>query len=167
MVKKTCFYSNNIRISSIFVGMKSYLKTVSKQSVIITGPGGEVLGQENHLVEVMTKDKEQFFLVYSSLIGLLGSMSNCSVKVLSYLLLNYKSGSSFEIGGATRRMIGEKMGLSLSGVANALTELKNNKIVYSESKSIYMLNPRFAFQGTRAERGEALTAIIKLGCKGC
>lgn len=110
---------------------------------------------------------EEFYLVYSSLIGLLGELTNPSVKVLSYILLNFKIHTQFEIGATTRKLISTKMDISMSAVANALTELKAKNIVYSPMRSIYQINPRYAFQGSTSERSKQLKAIIELGCKDC
>lgn len=89
------------------------------------------------------------------------------VKTLSYILLNYKKESQFEIGGATRRIIAENKHISVSNVANALTELKSYNIIYSPHKSLYTINPRFAYQGSTNDRYKALKSIIELGCKDC
>jgi hypothetical protein len=69
--------------------MKSHLKT-SHTKVIETfdKETGEFIDQEVITHKYLTTDKESFYLIYSSLIGLLGEISNPSVKVLSYILLN-------------------------------------------------------------------------------
>lgn len=148
--------------------MKSYLKK-SNSTIIQTvdTETGEIIDQEVITHSYVTKDKETFFLVYSSLIGLLGELSNPSVKVLSYILLNYKINTFFELGGASRNVIANAMNISKSAVANALTELRDNNILYSHSRSMYQINPRYAFQGSTSDRKTALKSIIELGCKEC
>lgn len=148
--------------------MKAKLrKSNLEKTVIIDQATGELLDVEIKQHSYMTADKEEFYLIYSSLIGLLGQLSNPSVKVLSYILLNFKINTQFEIGATTRKLIAEKMKISTSAVANSLTELKDKQILYSNMKSIYQINPRYAFQGSTTNRQKALKAIIELGCKDC
>lgn len=143
--------------------MKSYLKNSSVHvNTTISEETGEVIDQQVIKHSYLVDDKEDFFLIYSSLIGLLGEISNPAVKVLSYVLLNYKINTEFEIGNATRTTIAKKMGVSNSAVANALTELKSNDILYSLSRSMYQINPRYAYQGSTANRKKDLKAIIEL-----
>jgi hypothetical protein len=142
--------------------MKQYLKHSGTKTTIITNEDGEVLDEKTIVHSYIVDDKETFYLIYSSLIGLLGEISNPAVKVLSYILLNYKTDTQFEIGNATRKMIAEKMKISNSSVANALTELKASTILYSFSRSMYQINPKYAFQGSTNNRKKALKAIIEL-----
>jgi predicted transcriptional regulator len=148
--------------------MKSHLKT-SHTKVIETfdKETGEFIDQEVITHKYLTTDKESFYLIYSSLIGLLGEISNPSVKVLSYILLNYKTDTQFELGAASRNMIASKMNLGASSVANALTELKTCNILYSTMKSVYQINPRYAYQGSSSDRKNSIRAIIELGCRNC
>ena len=148
--------------------MKSHLRTSLREvKDIVDTDSGEVINTEVITHSYMTRDKEEFFLMYSNLIGLLGELSSPSVKVLSYILLNYKINTQFEIGSVSRRMISEKMNLGMSSVANALTELKDRNILYSHIKSVYQINPRYAYQGSTSDRSKALKTIIELGCKDC
>ena len=148
--------------------MKAYLKSsFSEKTQVLDKETGEIINEEIIKHTYITKDKEDFFLVYSSLIGLLGELTNPAIKVLSYILLNYKINSQFEIGGISRNLIAQKMNLGKSSVANALTELKENNILYSPMKSVYQINPRYAYQGSTSDRKEALKTIIELGCKDC
>lgn len=142
--------------------MQEYLKHSGTRTTIITNEDGEVLDEKTIVHSYIVDDKETFYLIYSSLIGLLGEISNPAVKVLSYILLNYKTDTQFEIGGATRKIIADKMKISNSAVANALTELKNNTILYSFARSMYQINPKYAFQGSTNNRKKALKAIIEL-----
>jgi predicted transcriptional regulator len=148
--------------------MKPYLKTSHTKIIeTVDRETGELIDQEVVTHKYITTDKESFYLVYSSLIGLLGEISNPAVKVLSYVLLNYKTDTQFELGATSRKMIASKMNLGASSVANALTELKTCNILYSTMKSMYQINPRYAYQGSTSDRKNAMKAIIELGCKNC
>lgn len=148
--------------------MKPHLKTSHIKIIeIVDRETGELIDQEVITHKYITNDKESFYLVYSSLIGLLGEISNPAVKVLSYVLLNYKTDTQFELGATSRKMIASKMNLGASSVANALTELKSCNILYSTMKSMYQINPRYAYQGSTSDRKNAMKAIIELGCKNC
>lgn len=148
--------------------MKSYLKTVRTDTqTTIDESTGEIIDQEVIHHKVMTQDREEFYLIYASLIGLLGALSSPAVRVLSYVLLNYKPGSQFEIGGATRTIMAEKVKLSSSAIVKGLAELVEENVLYSPSRSMYIINPRFAFKGSTSDRSKGIRALIELGCTEC
>jgi hypothetical protein len=148
--------------------MKAHLKTSGSTITQYVDPEtGELFDQEIVTHSYITKDTDTFILMYVTLIGMLGDLSNSAVKVLSYILVNYKVNTEFEIGGATRRKISSRFNIGLSSVANGLTELKKENILYSKERSLYVINPRYAYQGSTSDRKGAMKAIIELGCKDC
>ena len=128
---------------------------------------GEVIGEEIKKHSYLANSKEEFMLLYVTVFPIFIGLSHSSKVVYAYLLMRYKSGTTFEIGGASGSVIAKYGGVSTSAVANAITELKRQKLIYSPTKSMYQLNPRYAFRGSTSERNKALKAIIEIGCKNC
>lgn len=128
---------------------------------------GETLGSNQKKHTYIANSKEQFFIVYSTLIGVFNNLSHGSGKVYHYMLLHYKSEAPIEIGKPTRQLMSDYCKISMGTVANSLTELKEKNLIYSPHKRVYYINPRYAFQGNTTSRNQALKVIIELGCKDC
>lgn len=69
--------------------------------------------------------------------------------------------------GKLKEEIGNKIGLKPGTVGNALTGLTSKKLLYSTSKGLYKLNPRYAFKGNTKERNAMLKAILEMECPDC
>jgi hypothetical protein len=147
---------------------KSQLKTsfTATETVVDTSTGEIVSSNVKHHTYI-ANSKEEFMLLYTSVLPVFIQLSHPAKTVYAYLLMNYTSKTIFEIGSGTRSLISSYSGVSLSRVANALTELKEFNLLFSQGKGMYQINPRYAFKGSTTERNEALKAIIEIGCKNC
>ena len=125
------------------------------------GPGD--YKEHTYLVDT----KEEFIQLYVSILPTFMKLSHPAKSVFTYILQKYRILHEFEIGCGTRTAMARELSCSQSAVANALTELKKEYLLYSHSKSMYRINPRYVFQGDKEERKQALLAVIKLGCKNC
>lgn len=147
---------------------KSYLNT---GSIVLTNivdyETGEVLESNTKKHTYIANSKEDWFITYSSLLGIFNDLSLGAIKVYAYILKSYNFGTQFEIGGATRTTISEYCKISESNVAASLAELKTKELLYSPRRSVYIINPRYAFKGSTSNRDKSLKAIIELGCKDC
>lgn len=110
---------------------------------------------------------DESFTISTDLLFKIMSMSNPSTSVYFYLLPTYIDDKKFIIDGNMRKSIAKTLHRSASAVANALTELKKEKLLISVDKGMYQINPRYAFKGSTSNRNAALKAIIELGCKDC
>lgn len=147
---------------------KSYLQTkITEVHTVVDETTGEVISEGVKKHTYIANSKEEFMLLYVSVLPIFISLAHGSKIVYAYLLLTYNAGSMFEIGGASRATIAEYAGISTSAVANAITELKRLQLIYSPRKSMYQLNPRYAFRGSTSDRNKSLKALIELGCKNC
>jgi hypothetical protein len=148
--------------------MKSHLKTYTTVVTnTVDSETGELLHSDIKKHKYMVDTKEQFYLVYSSLLGVFNDCSLPAIKTYAYILQNYKPVVMFEMGIATREAIGEHCNLSSGTIANALTELKEKNLLFSPRRGCFIINPRYAFQGSTLDRNNALKATIELGCKDC
>jgi len=148
--------------------MESYLKTgMTELTHIIDVSTGELIEENIKRHKYLANSKEEFMLLYVNVLPKFILLSHPAKTVYAYLLSSYDSETIFEIGGGTRALISNKIGMSSSAVANGLTELKENGLLYSHSKGMYQINPRYAFKGSTSNRNNALKAIIELGCKDC
>lgn len=148
---------------------KSFLKTSSTQLTnTVAKETGELLEQEEKKMQYLANSKEEFYIIYSSLIGIItNQLTGPEIRVYAWLLMNYKSSSDISVSKAIRERIGIGTGLKEKTVANVLTKLLEYKLVYSPQKGIYKLNPRYAYQGSTVSRNQELKAILELVCPDC
>lgn len=148
--------------------MKAYLKTGHVTvTETVSEETGEIISTNVKSHKYLANSKEEFMLLYVSVLPIFIKLSSPAKSVYAYLLANYNSEVVFELGGGSRGFIGNKLGLGNSTVANALKELKDEGLIYVHSRSMYQINPRYAFKGSTTSRNQALKAIIELGCREC
>lgn len=146
----------------------SFLKTgLVRNLTIVDSSTGEVLEETVKKYKYLAKNKEEFYIVYTSLIGVFKKLNSAEVKVYCHLLENYQVGTSIGVSATIRNIIGKDTKLSPGTVANALGQLTEKKLVYSPQRGVYKLNPRYAFQGSTVERNKMLKMILELECPDC
>ena len=165
------FRKKVLYLCNIITDMKkkqSYLATGIKERItVIDGNTSEILSEETKRHTYIANSKEEFMLLYVNALPIFIDLSNPAKSTYAYLLSKYASETIFEIGGGTRSLIANRLGMSMSAIANGLTELKEAGLLYSPNKGMYQINPRYAFKGSTINRNAALKAIIELGCKDC
>lgn len=148
--------------------MKSHLRSKLIQvTEVIDSETGELLDTTTKHHSYLANSKEEFMLLYVNMLPIFIGLSGPAKSVYAYLLMRYSSGFEFEIGGGSRTLIAKETSLNPSTVANTLTELKESNLLYSQTKGIYRINPRYAFKGSSIDRNKALKVLIELGCKDC
>ena len=146
---------------------QSYLATGMQERTVVITPDGEVLDDYTKKHTYIANSKEEFKILYVNILPIFIDLSNPAKSTYAYLLSNYNSETIFEIGGGVRSLIAKRVGMSLSAIANGLTELKEAGLIATHAKGMYQINPRYAFKGSTHNRNKALKAIIELGCKDC
>lgn len=147
---------------------KSFLKTGQLVTeTIVDSTTGEILVSNQKRHTYIANSKEEFLLVYTSLLGVLNDLSAGAIRVYFYLLLHYRPAVPIEIGKKTRDLMATYCGISASNVANSLSELKQKNLVLSNEVKVYYINPRYAFKGDTSGRNKELKALIELGFKDC
>lgn len=163
LIKITLLKKNNKILknkSYLRAGIKLITNTISQETGLLIDTNVKV---HTYIAE----SKEDWFITYSSLLGVFNELSLGAIKSYAYILKNYNFDTQFEIGKATRRNIADYCKISESNVAASLAELKDKELLFSPNRSIYMINPRYAFKGSTSNRNYSLKAIIELGCKNC
>ena len=148
--------------------MKSHLKTAHTiVTEVYNEDTGALISSNTKRHKYLANSKEEFMLLYVSVLPIFIGLSSPAKTVYAYLLANYDSETVFEIAGGSRSYISDKLKLGNSSVANALTELKEAGLIHTHIRGMYQINPRYAFKGSTHDRNNALKAIIELGCKDC
>ena len=148
--------------------MRSFLKTgVIDRMSVVDGETGEVTQDRIKKYKYLAKNKEEFYIIYTSLIGVFKKLSAPEAKLYCHLLERYPIGTDIIIVNKYRVKIGQELGISQGTVANALGTLTKKRLIYSTERGFYKLNPRYAFQGSTAERNKMLKMILEVECPDC
>lgn len=152
--------------------MKSYQKiskTIEKRNIFIDNNTGEIKDDETELIELkyITSKSDEFMLLYTSLLGIfIKELTLPDIKVYSYLLLNYNSGSKIGLIKGLKEDICIKTNLKLGTINNSISNLSKLKLIVSFGKSVYELNPRYAFKGSSKDRNKRLNILLE-HCPDC
>lgn len=148
--------------------IKSYLKTgLTDRLQIVKAETGEVLDERVKTYKYLAKSKEEFYIVYTALLGVFKKLNNPEIKTYCHLLENCQVGSDIAITNKLRVRMGKELKLNPGTIANALGTLTEKKLIYSIERGIYKLNPRYAYQGPTAERNKLLKLVLELECPDC
>ncbi len=150
-----------------FASKKSFLKTSHTDTHTVVNHDGEVLKQDIKNVKYLAATKEEFFIMYASILGVLERLTLPQIRVYTYLLENYNMGSYLPITYALKEVIATKYQISPGTVSNSLTGLVENKLLFKTAKGMYKLNPRYAFKGSIRDRNSMLKVILEVECPDC
>jgi predicted transcriptional regulator len=146
---------------------KSYPKTsYTERTDTIDKDTGEILDSTIKTHKYLANTKEEFFLMYSSVLSIFHNMEQSEIRVYGYLL-NYADGREFSIDKKLRIKMGTIIGLNERTIYNTLPVLEKKNLIFKVD-GLYMINPRYAFKGSTMDRNnQLLRATIELGCKDC
>lgn len=146
----------------------SFLRpAITQTTTIVDKDSGEILEQDMKTVKYLANNREEFYFMYASLLGIMERMSGPQIKVYSYILRNYIVNSEIGLPKALKKNIGDYLGLTLGTINNTLSELVEKKLLYTTQRSIYKINPRYAFKGSTKDRNALLKVVLELECPDC
>jgi hypothetical protein len=147
---------------------KSTLKTsyVETQTTI-DKETGEILDVTINKTSYLANTKEDFYLMYSSMVLILKGSSDVKMKLFASLLERYSRGQEFSMSKGLKEIIAKETDCKARSLDSAFTELVRANIIVKIETQLYKINPRHIFQGSSINRNNQLRAIIELGCKEC
>ena len=146
---------------------RSYLKT--GKTIItrtIDSGTGELLDEDIKEHKYLAETTDDFFLGYSSLLGIFMGMNQAEIRIFGYCL-RYAKGVKFDISKRLRVSMSNEISLNERTILNTLPDLLDKRVLYKHSDGLYQVNPRHAFSGRTKERNKELKVIMELGCKDC
>lgn len=150
---------------------KGYLKTSHTHTErTVNTDTGEVIQEEIQNIKYLANTHEEFFIIYSSLIGIVErGMTQAETSLYAHLLQNYNIGADIAVTKQLRVNIGKKLELNERTVLNTLAMLcdKEKPLLYSVTKGIYKINPRFAYKGSTMNRNRDLKIVLEVECPHC
>jgi hypothetical protein len=147
---------------------KSQLKIGSvHQTDYVDTSTGDIVGSEVNFTTYLADTKEQFYLMYSSMVLVLKQSSDVKMKLFASLMERYGKGQEFSMSKSLKELIAEECNCSPRSFDTAFTYLIKHNLIVNINTRLYQINPRHVFQGSSTDRNKALKAIIELGCKDC
>jgi hypothetical protein len=147
---------------------EAYLKTLSvSERERVDRDTGEILDKTLNKITYLANSKEQFYLMYSSMVLILKKSSDSRMQMFASLLERYGRGQEFYLGNTLKSIISKETKCSPRTLERAFTSLIKDNIIVKVGLRCYRINPRHIFKGSRKNRNKALKAIIELGCKDC
>lgn len=147
---------------------ESFLRTgYSSTDTIIDRETGEILDILSNKTTYLANTKEQFYLMYSSMVLIMKKSYDVRIKLFASLLERYSQGQEFSMSKSLKDVIARETYCKPRSLDSAFTYLVKNNIIVRIAPMLYRVNPRHVFQGSSSERNAELKAIIELGCKDC
>ena len=147
---------------------KSFLKTGSVHTTnIVDLDSGEIIETIINKTKYLANSKEEFYLMYSSMVLILKSSSDVRMKLFAALLERYSQGQEFTMSKSLKLIMAQETGCKPRSFDAAFTSLIKDNIIVKISSQLYKINPRHVFQGSSSDRNNQLKAIIELGCRDC
>ncbi len=147
---------------------QSFLKTGYTQvNTTVDQDTGEVLDVSINRTTYLANTKEEFYLMYSSMVLILKGSSDVKMKLFASLLERYSKGQEFSMSKSLKEIIAKETGCKARSLDSAFTELVRANIIVKIDIQLYKVNPRHVFQGSSSNRNNELKSIIELGCKDC
>lgn len=144
---------------------KSHLKTSHTVVNNTIDEDAVIIQQEIQNIKYLANNKEEFFIIYSSLIGIIeAGMTEAETKLYANFLQNYLVGAEIAITKQLRINMGVRLKLNERTILNTLGMLVQKKLLYTTSKGIYKINPRYAYKGSTLNRNRDLKVVLEVEC---
>lgn len=146
---------------------KAYLK-VGRSVITQTKDSNDVVtSRDINESNYLANSREEFYLMYSSMVLILKSSTDVKMKLFAALLERYAQGQEFSMNKSLKALIAEETKCSARSLDSSFTFLVKHNYVVKLNSQLYRINPRHVFQGSSSERNKQLVAVLKLHCPTC
>ena len=146
---------------------KSFLKTgLTQLHTVVDSSTGEIMDHDAKVHTYLANTKEEFMLIYSSILGIFNKMEQSEIRVFSFLL-QYADGTKFGVSKSIRIEIAAATELNERTVYNTIKVLETKKLIFKLPSGAYQINPRYAFRGSTSDRNKQMEVMLKLHCSVC
>ena len=147
---------------------KAYLKKGKETETIpVDKNTGEIFEGETNTSYYLANTKEEFWLMYSSMVLILKGSTDVRMKLFAALLERYGKGQEFSMSKSLKVIIAKETECKPRSFDSAFTYLLKENIIVKIGSQLYKVNPRHVFQGSSSERNGQLKAVLELHCKDC
>lgn len=140
----------------------------SNSTVYVDTNTGQIAGIDVNRSMYLANSKEEFYLMYSSMVvSVLKKSHDVKIKLFAALLERYGRGQEFSMSKGLKKIIAEETDCKPRSFDTAFTYLVKNNIIVRITPQLYRINPRHVFQGSSSERNNQLKVVLELYCKDC
>lgn len=148
--------------------MKPYLKTVYREiKAEIDAETGEMLDIVEEKRKILVQGKEQFFTVYSHILGALHELPGNDMKLVTFIMFGKANDDGeFTNTESFREKAAEKLGVSVGTIIRSLKSLtKAGLIIKTASRGVYQINPTYFWKGEYTMRKQRLKLLLEIEAK--
>ena len=131
---------------------------------------GELLATSMDVKEgkIIVESREQFSLVYATIIGALSELNGLDVKLLMYCTIHSSYNTNLiALSNPYLKYIAELYGSTPGSIRNSITRLCNKQILIKAGSGSYRINPRYFWRGTTPERERTMKYVLEVECPNC
>lgn len=123
------------------------------EKLMVVSEDGEILSEEVDVKKFShtVNSKEEFFLIYSSIFSVFYNLNGVEIKLFARLLEMFNV-TYFAITKPLKVKIAEKIGCAPRSLDNAIKRLIDVGLIYRDEKTVYQINPRYAWKGHTKDR---------------
>lgn len=132
---------------------------------VIESATGEILDTRINKHTYLANSKEEFYLMYSSMVLILKGSSDVRMKLFASLLERYSQGQEFSMSKSLKEIMAKECDCSPRSFDSAFTSLIKDEIIVKLNTQLYQVNPRHVFQGSTHDRNSSLKALLEIQCK--
>ena len=134
---------------------KSFIKTgATHTTTLVDVATGEIMSTQINKTTYLANTKEEFYLMYSSMVLILKSSTDVRIKLFAALLERYSQGQEFTMSKSLKEIIAKETGCSPRSLDTSFTSLLRDNIIVNVGPRLYKVNPRHVFQGSSSDRNE-------------
>lgn len=140
-------------------------RTITQLDNYVDSTTGEIINVETKTITRVVNTNEEFFIIYSEIIGVLHRLASHDTHVLYSIMFKMLIGDGrFESTVGTRNMIKAMLGISLSTISRSIKNLIDAEILIKEgsSKSMYLINPIYCWKGSKDSRNQQFKFLYEL-----
>ena len=147
---------------------KSFLKnTTTERYVVIDKETGEVMDEYTNNLSYLANTKEEFYLMYSSMVLILKTSKDVNMKLFAALLERYSHGAEFSMSKGLKTIIAKECECSPRSLDNSFSFLVKEHVVIRLDCNLYRIEPRHIFKGASNQRNKELKAVVEMYCEDC
>jgi len=148
--------------------MKPYLKTVYREvRAEVDTETGELIDVVEEKKRIVVQGKEQFFTVYSHILGALHELPGNDIKLITFIMFGKANDDGeFTNTEAFRVKAAEKTGLSVGTIVRSVRSLTEKGLINkTASRGVYQVNPVYFWKGEYSGRKQKLKFFLELETK--
>lgn len=142
----------------------------SEVRMIVDSETGEVISENMELKteKIVTDSPEGFFMVYTSIVGVLSKLTGSEVKLLQYWgnQVRYNENVIW-VNASTVREAEVATGIAANTIYKCASVLVKKNMLIRIQTGAYRINPKYYWKGGQAERRKMYKYVLEIECPDC